>query len=63
VANAISSIPPEVAEAYGNRTVGLTPFGMAKPEDIGDVIAFMLSDDSRFMTGSEVTPDGGFTAR
>jgi NAD(P)-dependent dehydrogenase (short-subunit alcohol dehydrogenase family) len=63
VANAVNSIPPDVAEAYGARTVGQTPLGMAEPQDIADVIAFMLSDDARYMTGSEVVADGGFTAR
>lgn len=38
-----------------------TPLGrIGEPEDIGDVIAFLLSDDARFMTSAEILVDGGF---
>lgn len=33
----------------------------AQPEDIANSIAFLLADGSSFMTGSEVTVDGGWT--
>jgi len=32
---------------------------IAKPEDIGSVIAFLASDDSRWITGDSVRVDGG----
>lgn len=36
------------------------PLGrIAQPEDIGDVIAFLASDDARFMTGQAFFIDGG----
>lgn len=41
---------------------GITPlrrFGAA--EDVADVIAFLMSDDARFVTGSYVVVDGGLT--
>ena len=43
------------------RVVGqVTPLGrMGEVNDIAGVIAFLASDASRFMTGSEVTIDGG----
>jgi len=63
VTNALNAIPEDTAEEYSARTVGLTPLGMGEPSDIADVIAFLLSDDARYMTGSEVVEDGGFTAR
>ena len=37
------------------------PIGfLAQPEDIANGILFLASDDSRFMTGSELVMDGGF---
>jgi NAD(P)-dependent dehydrogenase (short-subunit alcohol dehydrogenase family) len=39
----------------------LTP-QLGKPEDIAEVVAFLASDASRFITGSAIVADGGFTA-
>ncbi|ETX03957.1 SDR family NAD(P)-dependent oxidoreductase [Candidatus Entotheonella palauensis] len=44
-------------ERYGQREVALGRFG--QPEDIADVIVFLLSDASRFMTGELIAVDGG----
>ena len=40
-----------------------TPVGrLGRAEEIASVVAFLVSDDSSFMTGSEVYADGGWTA-
>jgi NAD(P)-dependent dehydrogenase (short-subunit alcohol dehydrogenase family) len=36
--------------------------GIGKPDDIAGVIAFLLSDDARWITGSVLTADGGLSA-
>lgn len=44
-------------ERYARRDVALGRVGQA--EDIADVIVFLLSDASRFMTGEVIVVDGG----
>ena len=34
--------------------------GLGKPEDVANVILFLLSENSKFITGSSVPADGGF---
>lgn len=35
---------------------------MGKPEDVAEVVRFLISDESRYCTGSEFVVDGGLTA-
>ncbi|MCH9672162.1 MAG: SDR family oxidoreductase [Gammaproteobacteria bacterium] len=40
----------------------LVPLGrIADPEDIADVVAFLLSNDARYVTGHDLVVDGGVT--
>jgi NAD(P)-dependent dehydrogenase (short-subunit alcohol dehydrogenase family) len=44
--------------------LGLTPLGrLAVPQDIAYGILFLASDESAYMTGSELVIDGGISAR
>jgi NAD(P)-dependent dehydrogenase (short-subunit alcohol dehydrogenase family) len=36
---------------------------MAEPIEVSKAIAFLLSDDSSFITGSDLVIDGGYLAR
>jgi NAD(P)-dependent dehydrogenase (short-subunit alcohol dehydrogenase family) len=52
------------SEAVLSALKALHPMGrLGKPEEIAAGIVFLLSDDSSFMTGSELVIDGGYTAQ
>jgi NAD(P)-dependent dehydrogenase (short-subunit alcohol dehydrogenase family) len=38
-----------------------SPMGMAEPEDLAGLFAFLASDEARYMTGAIVSMDGGVT--
>jgi NAD(P)-dependent dehydrogenase (short-subunit alcohol dehydrogenase family) len=49
-------LPTEVIDRIRNST----PMGfIGEPEDVGIVVAFLASDDSRFITGQTLLIDGG----
>ncbi len=39
----------------------MTPLGNAQPEEVAALVAFVASDEARYMTGSIVSIDGGLT--
>jgi len=39
----------------------MTPLGNSTPEEIAGVVAFVASDEARYMTGAVVSVDGGLT--
>lgn len=43
------------------KILARAPFGVAAPPDIGNVVAFLASDDAHYLTGSTVSPTGGLT--
>lgn len=56
--------PMNDAEIDADEYVSNTPMGrMAEPIEVSKAIAFLLSDDSSFITGSDLVIDGGYLAR
>ena len=45
------------------RITALHPLGWGEPEDIANAIAFLLADAGRWITGTVLTVDGGYTAQ
>ncbi|MFB9928701.1 SDR family NAD(P)-dependent oxidoreductase [Amycolatopsis halotolerans] len=43
------------------KIIERSPLGVAAPEDIGDVVAFLASGESRYLTGLVASPTGGLT--
>jgi 3-oxoacyl-[acyl-carrier protein] reductase len=49
-------MPPEAVE----QAVSMTPLGrLGQPEDVADVVAFLVGEDGRWMTGQLVRAGGG----
>lgn len=64
VSGALANLSEADAAAFASRVVASIPMGrMAQPEEIAGGIVFLLSDTARYMTGSELVMDGGYTAR
>jgi NAD(P)-dependent dehydrogenase (short-subunit alcohol dehydrogenase family) len=54
----------EGKEAFRETLDSLHPIGhVGAPEDIAAGIAYLASEDAKFVTGSELVIDGGYTAR
>lgn len=50
---------PQALEA---QLISMHPIGdLGEPADIANAVVFVASDDAKFMTGSEVVVDGGFS--
>ena len=41
----------------------LHPLGIGSPRDVANAIAFLLADSSRWITGTTLVVDGGYTAQ
>jgi NAD(P)-dependent dehydrogenase (short-subunit alcohol dehydrogenase family) len=69
--------PGFIATPHGNREVeGLTKYGvdvsdptiamqqgrMGQPDDVAGAVVFLLSDEAKFITGTQLFVDNGFTA-
>lgn len=54
----------ENGEAIRALITAAHPIGrLGQPEEIAEAVVFLASDESRFMTGSELVVDGGYTAQ
>jgi NAD(P)-dependent dehydrogenase (short-subunit alcohol dehydrogenase family) len=62
VENALAAAPPEEAKESLARVTAEIPLGvMGEPIDIANGCLFLASDEARYMTGSELVIDGGYT--
>ena len=46
-----------------NNVISKHPLGLGKPEDVAALVCFLLSDQAKWITGSEYIIDGGYSAR
>jgi NAD(P)-dependent dehydrogenase (short-subunit alcohol dehydrogenase family) len=52
------SVPPEARQ----KIIDSHPLGLGSPEDVSNLICFLISDQARWITGSEYIIDGGYSA-
>ncbi len=68
----VNSVNPSLTETEGTHSAGMlatdfeasiiaqTPLGrLGQPQDIADVVAFVASDDARWLTGERIVAGGG----
>jgi NAD(P)-dependent dehydrogenase (short-subunit alcohol dehydrogenase family) len=58
--NAFMEMPEGVT--YKDLRAIMTPLGNSTPDEIANIVAFVASDDCRYMTAAVVSVDGGLTA-
>ena len=53
-------LPREAIEGFAKTVAGRIPAGrFGQPEEVAKAVAFLASNDSSFVIGSEITTDGG----
>lgn len=57
-----SAVYAQDAASY-DKIKSYHPIGLGKPEDVANACVFLLSDGSRWITGTNLIVDGGYTAR
>lgn len=50
-------------EELKERIIKLHPLGLGTPEDVANACIYLLSDAGRWVTGTQLMVDGGYTAR
>ncbi|WP_459976599.1 SDR family oxidoreductase, partial [Mycoplasmoides pneumoniae] len=68
----VNTVSPSLTETEGTHSAGMlasefeagivtqTPLGrLGQPQDIADVVAFVASDDARWVTGGKISAGGG----
>lgn len=61
---AVAEQDPEGVDAFYERLGQVHPLGHpGEPDDIAYGVLYLASDESKFVTGSELVIDGGYTAR
>jgi 3alpha(or 20beta)-hydroxysteroid dehydrogenase len=56
----VADAPPEFRHAQ----LAANPLGiLGKPEDVAHLVVYLISDESRYLSGAEIAVDGGFTSQ
>lgn len=56
----VAAAPPAFREAQ----LAANPLGiLGEPDDVGHLVVYLISDESRYVSGAEIAVDGGFTGQ
>src|SRR6202034_2733266 len=54
-----ANLTDDIADGFGRAT--LTPY-VGQPQDVAELVAFLASEQSRYITGQRIAIDGGMSA-
>lgn len=57
------SLAEAIGEEAFSEVKAMHPLGLGQPEDVAEPIGFLLGAGSRWITGSALSVDGGYTAQ
>ena len=57
------AVQQTLSEEAFEQIIKSHPLGIGQPLDVANLVAFLLSDEARWITGVAIPIDGGFTAR
>jgi NAD(P)-dependent dehydrogenase (short-subunit alcohol dehydrogenase family) len=63
VATEIMDLIPRDSEVYASYLANTPLEGVAEPDDVADLVRFLVGDESRWITGQAVGVDGGHSLR
>jgi 3alpha(or 20beta)-hydroxysteroid dehydrogenase len=55
-------LPPDVDGLGDARFAGLPIARAGRPEEVAELVLFLASDASSYLTGAEIAVDGGYVA-
>ena len=59
----LTSISSQFGDGYIEKIREMHPLGLGSPEDVSQLVLFLLSDNSKWITGAVIPVDGGFTVQ